>query len=473
MPQIDRLSPLDQFMLRVSGTWPQDIGALGIIDGTTLLDAAGRFRIELVRDAIGPRLELVPRFRQVLRVPRRGLGAPFWADARAFDIATHVRELPLEGAADDGALLAAIEQLRREPFDTTRPLWEMWFLTGLPDGRVGWYTRIHHTVADGMAAMLAISALLETDGEPAEGTATRWRPRPAPSESALLADNVRRRAAIVGRTCSVLIHPRRSIRQALAAWPAIRELLAERPATKTSLDRIVGPGRRVVLIRSRLDTFRSIGRAHDATVNDVLLAVTAGGLRTLLLGRGESVAVAMLRIYVPVSLRTRLRGPQEGNRIAQMAVPLELREADPDRRLRRVAAETSARKARLRASLGTLMHGGGIVRRLMLYLVIRQRVNITSASIPGPTRPLAVAGAPILEIFPILPLVANEPLGIGALSYAGAMGIAITADGDAFPDIDDLASAVQAEIAALMATTPAPAGTLVAAPRDRAQAVVG
>jgi diacylglycerol O-acyltransferase / wax synthase len=352
-------------------------------------------------------------------------------------------------------------------------LWEMWFLTGLPDGRVGWYTRIHHTVADGMAAMLAISALLETDREPAEGTATRWRPRPAPSESALLADNVRRRAAIVGRTCSVLIHPRRSIRQALAAWPAIRELLAERPATKTSLDRIVGPGRRVVLIRSRLDTFRSIGRAHDATVNDVLLAVTAGGLRTLLLGRGESVAVAMLRIYVPVSLRTRLRGPQEGNRIAQMAVPLELREADPDRRLRRVAAETSARKARLRASLGTLMHGGGIVRRLMLYLVIRQRVNITSASIPGPTRPLAVAGAPILEIFPILPLVANEPLGIGALSYAGAMGIAITADGDAFPDIDDLASAVQAEIAALMATTPAPAGPLAAAPRDRAQAVVG
>ena len=453
MVPIDRLGPLDRFMLRVSGTWPQDVGALGILDGTALFDAAGRFRIELVRDAVERRIDVVPRFRQVIHVPRRFLGPPLWVDAPEFDVAQHVRELPLELAAGDEALLVAIEQLRRRPLDLSRPLWEMWFLTGLPDRRVGWFVRIHHTVADGMAAMLAISALLRTPGEPATEMAPPWRSRPAPSETRLLVDNVRRYAATVAGLCSLVVHPRRSIRQALAAWPAIRELVAERPATKTSLDRMVGPGRRVALVRSRLDTFRSVGRPRGATVNDVLLAVTAGGLRTLLQHRGESVSNTTIRAYVPVSLRTRLRGPQQGNLIAQMSVPLGLREADPERRLRAIAAETSARKARLRTSLGTLMHGGGIVRRLILFAVIRQRVNVTTASIPGPTRQLDVAGAPLLEIFPILPLAANEPLGIGALSYAGALGITITADSDAFPDLDDLTAAIRDELQALEAST--------------------
>ena len=82
------------------------------------------------------------------------------------------------------------------------------------------------------------------------------------------------------------------------------------------------------------------------------------------------------------------------------------------------------------------MVGGGIGRRLLLMAVMRQRVNVTSASIPGPKMPLYLAGARVLEVFPVLPLIANEPLGVGALSYAGALTIGITADRDAFPDVD-------------------------------------
>jgi diacylglycerol O-acyltransferase / wax synthase len=128
-----------------------------------------------------------------------------------------------------------------------------------------------------------------------------------------------------------------------------------------------------------------------------------------------------------------------------MVVPIGLGERDPVPRLRQIAAETTMRKARIRTSLGTLLHGR-IVRRLMLMAVMRQRVNVTSASIPGPRVPLYLAGARVLEVFPVLPLIANEPLGVGALSYAGALTMGIAADRDAYPDLDVLAAAVRDEL---------------------------
>jgi diacylglycerol O-acyltransferase / wax synthase len=91
---IDRLTALDQLMLRASKLWPQEIGALAILDGTSLLEPSGRLRIEAVREAIGARPHLFPRFRQVVEVPRRGLGGPLWVDAASFDLGDHVRVLP-------------------------------------------------------------------------------------------------------------------------------------------------------------------------------------------------------------------------------------------------------------------------------------------------------------------------------------------------------------------------------------------
>ena len=117
-----------------------------------------------------------------------------------------------------------------------------------------------------------------------------------------------------------------------------------------------------------------------------MLSATAAGLRRLLQRRGEPVEETTVRIYVPVSLRRHLRGRQQGNLIAQMAVPLRLGQVDPARRLVDVAAETAKRKARVRTSLSNLLVGGAIARRLMLLAVMRQRVNATSASIPGPRR---------------------------------------------------------------------------------------
>jgi diacylglycerol O-acyltransferase len=255
----------------------------------------------------------------------------------------------------------------------------------------------------------------------------------------------------------VLVLPGATLRHARQAWPAARELLAEEPATRTSLDRMVGPGRSLAVIRTSLDEVKTVAHAHGATVNDVLLALTAGGLRAVLRSRGEPAETTTVRAYAPVSLRPRARGPQQGNLIAEMAVPLAMRESDAGDELRRIAAETATRKTRARTSLGTLIRGR-LVRRIMLFAVMRQRVNVTTASIPGPTVPLYLTGAWVLEVFPVLPLIANEPLGVGALSYAGAFSIGVVADRDAYPDLDVFVAGAQEELDTLgVSTHPMPA----------------
>ena len=152
---VDRLTDEDQRMLWPDEIWPQDIGALAVLDGNGLAGPGGRVRIEAVRDVIAPRLHLVPRFRQLLYVPRPGLGRPLWVDAPAFDLADHVRVLPLPDPGDEAALLRAAEQLRRRRPDRSRPLWQVWLLPGLPEGRVGMFVKIHHVIGDATAGVAA------------------------------------------------------------------------------------------------------------------------------------------------------------------------------------------------------------------------------------------------------------------------------------------------------------------------------
>ena len=445
---IDRLRPLDRLMLGASRTWPQDIGALLVLDGARLVDGDGGLRIDVLQQRIASRLHLVPRFRQAILEPGRFRGGPLWIDDSDFDIAEHFRVHPVPAPGGEGEVLEAVQELRRHPLDPASRLWEMWFLTGLSGGQIGLYVRIHHALADGMAAMTTVTAFLDSPNNSSPGLTAPWAPARPPSERALVVDALLRRTRSWASLFRPLLHPIAATRRMAAALPAMYELIAESPATRTSLDRVAGADRRVALVRDRLDDVKAAGSPHGATVNDVLLAAVAGGLRALLEERGELSEGTTLRAYSPISLRKGLPGVQEGNLVVQMAIPLPLGKPDPLARLRVIAAETKQRKGRARTSLEFLIRGR-IMRRLMLMAAMRQRVNIATASIPGPTEPLYLLGAPVLEVFPILPLMANQPLAVGALSYAGALTIGVTADGDAIPDLDVFADGLCAELAAL------------------------
>jgi WS/DGAT/MGAT family acyltransferase len=422
-------------MLWPDEIWPQDIGALAILDAKGLFDPDGRFRIELVRAVVESRLWRAPRLRQVLHVPPRGLGGPLWVDHPGFDLDEHVGVWPLPAAADESSFLLAVEDLRKRRLDRTRPLWEMWFLPGLPGGRVGLYARLHHTLADGLAGVATIATFLDPDPDAPMEPPHAWEPAPSPTRMGLFADKMIGLARATRAALVALVHPVRTGREVIGSWPAMKEILAEGEGPVTSLDRVVGEDRRIAVCRSRLETLKSIAHGADAKVNDVLLTTIAGGLRELMISRGEPVDGATIRVYVPVTLRQGDLTGATGNQIGQMMVPLPIGVAAPGDRLGRIAAETARRKKRARPSLGVLPSRGRL-GRFVLRRIREQRVNLTTADLIGPPLPLYLAGARVLEIFPVLPLIGNVSLGVGAMSYAGQFNITAVADGEAYPDLE-------------------------------------
>lgn len=432
--------------------WPQDIGALAILDGTGLFDPQGRFRIDAMQAAIEARLHLVPRFRQLLYRPGRGLGWPLWADAPSFEISDHVQAVPVPMPGDEAQLLHTTERLRRRRLNRSRPLWEMWFLTGLPAERVGFYLKVHHAIADGAAGVATLGAFLDAVPDAPAVPPQPWTPEPVPSAAELFHDNLRQRMRGVGRAGSAIARPRTTARHVREGWPAVRETLADTRAPRTSLNHPIGPDRRLALVRSSIEMVKQIGHLHDATVNDVLMTVLASGLRDLLLGRGEEVDELVLRAYVPVSLHPKQPGAARGNRDAVMAVPLPVGESDPGRRLHLIAAETAERKKRKRPAGGTLLRNG-LAQKVFLHLMARQRwANVYVANVPGPPTPLYLAGAPLREIFPIVPLTGNITLGVGALSYAGQFNLTVVADSDAIPDLEVFAAGMRDALQTLAAS---------------------
>jgi diacylglycerol O-acyltransferase / wax synthase len=414
--------------------WPQNIGAIAILDGTTLVDATGRVRIEEVRDRIGGRLASLARFRQCLYMPRWGLGWPLWVDARSLDLARHVGVFPV-AAADEAGLLSACERLRRRPLDRSQPLWELWLLPGLPQGRVGLFMKLHHAVADGVAGVAAFGALLDPTPDGPAPAASSWTPAPIPSNSELFRDNLSRRAQAARTALERLTHPSDTVREIRRGWPAVREAFGEGRAPRTSLNRRVGSDRRLALIRSRLDVVKAIAHAHGGTVNDVLLTTVAAGLRELLHSRGEHVEDLFLRAMVPVSLHHEQPGQARGNLDGVMMVPLPIGEPDNVRRLRSIAAETTRRKTKSRPPGGTLFSNGLIQRAFIRHSASQRFMNVYVANVPGPPVPLYLDKAPLLEVFPVVPIMGNLTLGIGALSYAGQFNITVVADRDTCPDV--------------------------------------
>ena len=251
--------------------WPQDIGALAILDGGSVLDADGRARIEALREYVGRRLHQVPRFRQLLCVPGFGLGWPLWVDAPSFDIAEHVGVFPVPPPEGDAEVLRVCETLCRCSLPRSRPLWEMWFLPGLLGGGVGLLMRMHHAIADGVAGVATLSAFVDTVPDPPETTAPPWAPAPAPTRPDQFEDNQRRRRQQAERALAAVAHPTGTLRRMRQALPAMRELFAEGSAPRTSINRRIGSERRLATIRSRLDAATKIAHVHSAKVNDVLL----------------------------------------------------------------------------------------------------------------------------------------------------------------------------------------------------------
>ena len=210
---LERLTASDLFMLLWDDYgWPNQIGGLIILDGTSLLDSDGRVRIEAVRRQLEPRLAGPALPAAAVPTPA-GAGLALWVDAPCFDLADHIGVHPLAAPGEEAQLLQACQELARRRLDPARPLWELWLLPGLPERRVGAFIKVHHVVADGREGG-RLRGAVGPDRRCAHPFPPPWTPTPIPRRGYCWVTTCAGAGGTLGRGWSGLAHPGRT-----CVWP--------------------------------------------------------------------------------------------------------------------------------------------------------------------------------------------------------------------------------------------------------------
>ncbi|MDQ7910404.1 wax ester/triacylglycerol synthase family O-acyltransferase [Phytohabitans sp. ZYX-F-186] len=442
-----RLSAVDMINLAVeTPSTPMAIGAVLLLDGDALPDAGGPRTLSAIRRAVESRLVAAPPLRQVIRPAGPLAGRPVWVDDPAFDLDRHVLRALAPPPGDEAALLRLAARLMRGVLDRRYPLWRIWVVTGLAGGQVAVVVKLHHVLADGLAA---IQLVLSTVGAvPADGPGAdrQWLPAPAPTWGELVADRA--------RGCLAALR-RRPRRPSPARRDGLRTFAALRHAARLSLNAPVGPRRRLAVLRIDLAEAKRVAHRHGGKVNDVVLSLATGGVRSLLHARGEPVKGLSLHTTVAMSLRTPGQEAEGGNRAGGVVVRLPAGEADPRVRLTLVAAESARAKRGQPPTAGNALLVWLARLGLAGYLSRHQHmVHFVESNIAGPPAPVQALGAPVLDVVPIGNLAGNLGVSFLALSYAGRLVITVQADADRFPDLPVLVAGIRREWAVLNAGSP-------------------
>ncbi|MEX2253262.1 MAG: wax ester/triacylglycerol synthase family O-acyltransferase [Thermoleophilaceae bacterium] len=416
-----------------------------------------------LRRHVERRLPRAPRYRQKLAQDPVGLSAPAWIDDETFDVAAHVRR------AEEPTLREIVDRVMSEPLDRGRPLWELWIADRLADGRIGIVGKAHHSMVDGLAAVELGAMLLDPNPTPSPSLPDRWRPQPAPSRRDLLVSGVRERAA-AGAQLALLparlaLRPRRLLGVAAGAPRAARALArAARPAMPSGLNGPISRRRHLASSGRPLDDLRRIKTHFGTTVNDVLLAASAGALGRLL-GRGGKPP-PRLKTMVPVATRDG-SASELGNGISFVFIDLPCDEPDPVRRLREVHAAMTVRKeAREPEGADTVLKAIGYAPRPLQRLASRmvaspRTFNVTISNIPGPTEPLYMLGCRLREAYPVVPIADRHGLSIGMTSIGDEACFGIYADGDLAHEAEALVYCLEHSIDELLEVCDSkPAGTV-------------
>jgi diacylglycerol O-acyltransferase len=457
-----RLSALDASFLAVeTPTAHMHVGWVALFSP----DADGRLpSFAELRDHIQLRVDRAPRYRQKLASVPLGLYAPEWIDDPAFSIDRHVYWAP-------GSLDGLIDEVMSIPLRRDRPLWEMWICEDTANRRLAIVGKSHHCMVDGLAAVELASLLLDPTPEPARHEPAQWRTEPEPGGERILARGMR---DLLGQQLDMLQWPLRAAgapgpaaRQtavgALRAIRAIDQLL--RPAPASVLNAELSSLRRLAWAQRPLEDLRTIRHAYGTTINDVILAAVAGGIRTYLLRRGEQPTA--LKVMVPVNVRS----PEDvlGNHISFAFAELPCNDPDPLGRLYQVHASMSRCKRDgepegsdlvLKAASRTPV----TVQQALSRLIASPRAfNLVVSNIPGPPVPMYILGCPLQAVYPMVPLADHHAVSVGMVTIHDQACFGIYADRQALPDVNVLAEDIDDAITELLAGTYRvhPAGSLL------------
>ena len=432
---IERASANDMMQLATDvGPVPMQVGAVLVLAPEPGLDP------DVARTVLSERLTRVPRLRQRLVWAGVGSGRPVWVDDATFDVEAHVHVRACPAPGDEAALLAVATAILGTRLPLDRPPWDATIVTGLADGSTALVVVFNHVLADGIGGLAVLASLV--DGLPLP--IDHGFPRPAPSRFALTVDAARSRVASTGRWR----HALSTVRDALAELRSDGDTTAAR----CSLNTPTGSRRATTVVRVDLEAVHAAARAHDATVNDVVLTAVTGALGDLLDQRGEHIE--QLVVSVPISARPSAGARELGNAVGVMPVQLPLG-GDAVSRLTEIGRITRARKDSTDARgssavlLGPLFRAMAWCRVLRWFMDHQHLINTLVTNVRGPDVPLTFAGTAIRTVTPISIVTGNVTVAFAVLSYAGMLTITVNSDADACPDVDRLTERLAQTLATL------------------------
>lgn len=442
--------------------------------------------IEQARAHVTQRLHLVPRHRQRIAEVPLGQGRPVWVDDPHFNEAYHIRHAALPRPGDEDTLKRLASRLFSQRLDRTKPLWEIWLVEGLAGRRFALISKTHHALLDGVAGADLTAVLFDAVPEPAAlaQAESPWLPRPTPTGAELLGRALIERATIPAEAVRALrALTRTPIAVAGRAREAFRGIGAlvragSDPAPQSPFNVPIGPHRRFTFLDADLARFKAIKSALGGTVNDVALAAVAGALGRYLRARGFETDGLVLKAMVPVSVRAETERGELGNRVSAIYAPLPVGIEDPRERFAQIALAMDGLKESGQAVGAQLLtqlaeFAPTTILSQAARMQSRQRMfNLVVTNVPGPQVPLYILGRRLTALYPVVPLAANQALGIAIMSYTGRLGFGLLADFDSLPAVEELATHLELSIEELAQSARAPLETrrrtAVRAPRTPA-----
>lgn len=448
------LSPTDaMFLLLEHRRQPMHVAGLQLFKPPP--GAGPEFVAELVEQMRSHHAALPPYNRRVVF-----RGSWFWVEDEQFDVDHHFRHLSLPKPGRIRELLAMCSRLHAGLMDRSRPLWETSVIEGLADGRFAIYTKVHHSLFDGVAAMREASNALSRDPDERHMPPPWARPRTTRrrSEQALAHPASPMNALLQSMNLNYRILP--------GALRGLRDLL--RPvspepgdatpyqAPPTMFNVPISSSRRIAAQSYSLARIKAVGRHYGATVNDVALAMCAGALRGYLLAR-DALPQRPLIAMVPVSVRP-ADGPDGGNQVAVILANLATEIDDPVQRLETIVAST--RRAKERMSTMTrveqVAYSAAALSPMAFTSVLgldryRPAFNLVISNVPGPTERLYWNGAELDESYPVSIPIDGQALNITLTSYCDAVAFGFTACRRSVPSMQRLLDFTENALAELEA----------------------
>jgi diacylglycerol O-acyltransferase / wax synthase len=407
-----------------------------------------------LRDHIASRLYRAPRYRQRIAEVPLGLNAPIWVDDEDFDVDRHVL------ASNASRFPELVDSCMSAQLPRDRPLWQFCIADRLEDGRIGVVGKAHHCMVDGIAAVELASLLLDPTPDPPPAESDGWLPSSSPGPARRLLggvlDRILEEASLARLPARLLRSPGRVGELLGPAWRAQKALAHSiRPSEPNEpLNRQITGARHLAWFARPLADLKRIGRPFGASVNDVLLAVSAGGIRRFLRNRDREPVP--LKTMVPVNVRAEDQTADLGNRISFVFVDLPCDEPDPVRRLQSVRLEMSERKE------AGIPEGGDAAMDAIRYLprpaqhAITRRIasprtfNLTVSNIPGPREPMYMLGCELEGAYPVVPIADQHAVSVGMTTIRDQACFGLYAASESLPDSDRLAEAVDASIDELL-----------------------